>query len=452
MNGNAKTNLLTGPLWRQILLFALPLAATGILQQLFNAADIAVVGRFVGDEAMAAVGSTTPLINLFVNIFIGISIGANVVISQYIGKKDPKKIHAAVHTALVISFASGVLVAVLGWTFVEPMLRFMDTPENVFPLSKTYLLWYFAGIPFMMLYDFESAIFRSIGDTRTPLLALVFGGALNVALNLFFVLVFGLGVAGVAASTLIAGVVCSAILFVKLRKSHLPIHLEYARLHIDWKIFAKICKIGIPAGIQSLVYSFSNVCMQGGINSLGSDAMAGSAAGFNVEIFEYFVINAFGQAAVTFIGQNYGAHNLKRCREIVAQCLLLDLFFCSAVGIPLALFGEKILCLFTKSDAVITYGFIRIGFVVAFEALNAMVEVFSGASRGYGNSFSPALFCVIGICGVRLLWLYTVFPHFSTFDSLMMVYPISWGVAAFFVILCYLRTRNRAFRLGKTTR
>ncbi len=452
MKKSKKIDLLKGSLWKQILAFALPLAFTGILQQLFNAADIAVVGRFVGDEAMAAVGSTAPLINLFVNIFVGLSIGANVVITQFIGKKDPKAIHAAVHTALVVSFASGILVAFSGWILLEPMLRFMDTPENVFPLSKIYLMWYFVGIPFMMLYDFEAAIFRSVGDTRTPLFALIIGGLLNVALNLLFVVVFGMGVSGVAVATLVSGVVCSAILFVKLRRTHLPIHLEYARLHVDKKILWKIFKIGFPAGIQGIVFSFSNVCIQGGINSLGSDVMAGSAIGFNVEIFVYFIVNSFGQAAVTFIGQNFGAHNLKRCREVVVQSLLLDLIFTNAIGLSFILFGEKVVGLFSTSDAVVMYGFIRMLVVVGFESLNVMIEVFSGAIRGLGNSFLPALICIVGICGVRMVWLYTVFPIAPSFHLLLAVYPISWAVAAFALVICYYITKKQVFRLPKISK
>lgn len=442
-----KVDILNGPLWSQILKFAIPLACTGILQQLFNAADIAVVGRFVGDEAMAAVGSTAPIINLFVNIFVGIAVGANVVIAQCIGKKNPAETHSAVHTAIVISFASGIVVTVLGWSLIKPMLLFMDTPESVMPLAETYLLWYFSGMPFMMLYNFEAAIFRSIGDTKTPLIALVVAGILNVILNLFFVLSLGLGVAGVAIATLISNVVCASILFVGLRRTHAPIHLEYRRLKLNPALFWKILKIGIPAGIQGIVFSFSNVCIQGGINSLGPDAMAGSAAGFNIEILVYFVVNAFGQAAVTFIGQNYGAHKLHRCENVVVQCMLLDLIFTNFFGLCLIFFGETILGFFTTSDTVITFGFLRMLMVIGFEAINVVIEVLSGAVRGFGSSFAPALICVVGICGVRLVWLYGVFPSHASFFTLMISYPLSWSAAALALVVCYYQSKRRYFRL-----
>lgn len=442
-----KSDILKGTLWKQILLFAIPLSLTGILQQLFNASDVAVVGRFVGNEAMAAVGSAAPIINLLVNLFVGLSVGANVVISQYLGRKNPKDTHAAVHTSLVISFFSGVLIWALGWIFMEPMLRFIETPESIFPQAEIYLKWYFAGMPFMMLYNFESAVFRSIGDTKTPLVALVISGVLNVLLNLLFVIVFKMGVAGVAVATLISGFASALFLFVGLRRSHLPIHLEYRRLKIDPAIFLKILKIGIPAGLQGVVFSFSNLCIQGGINSLGSDAMAGSAAGFNVEIMVYFVVNAFGQAAVTFIGQNFGAKNLRRCTQVVTQCTLLDLIFTNTLGVLLLFFGENILGLFTTSEAVIEYGFIRMSMVIGFESLNVFIEVLSGSVRGFGSSFTPAMICVVGICGVRLLWLYTVFERHPDFFTLMVAYPISWGAAAIALVFCYYITKGKVFRL-----
>lgn len=444
-----KVNILEGSLWRQLLQFAVPLALTGILQQLFNASDVAVVGRFVGKDAMAAVGSAAPIVNIMVNVFVGLSVGANVVISQYLGKKSLRETHAAVHTALIISFFSGILIWILGWILMEPMLRFIETPEQIFPQAKVYLKWYFVGMPFMMLYNFESAIFRSVGDTKTPLIALVISGVLNVLLNVLFIVVFKMGVAGVAVATLLAGVVSAAILFVGLRRSHQSIHLEYRRLKMDAGIFWKILKIGVPAGLQGVVFSFSNLCIQGGINSLGSDAKAGSAAGFNIEIMVYFVVNAFGQAAVTFVGQNFGARNLKRCTQVVVQCMLLDLIFTNSLGVLLLAFGENILGLFSTNKAVIEYGFVRMIMVIGFESLNVFIEVLSGAVRGFGKSFMPAFICVVGICGVRLLWLYTVFESNSDFLTLMTVYPVSWASAAFALVFCYYITKRSVFRLPK---
>ncbi|MDE6567511.1 MAG: MATE family efflux transporter, partial [Lachnospiraceae bacterium] len=310
---NTKTenmDMLQGSLTDKILKFALPLAATGILQQLFNAADVAVIGQYAGKNAMAAVGSNSPVIGLLVNAFVGIALGANVVISRFTGQKNSDGVRKAVHTSVVFAVLSGIFLTVLGELAAPYLLRLLSVPDDVFPLSLLYLRVYLLGLPVIFLYNFESAIFRSQGDTRTPLICLVISGVINVALNLFFVRVLKMTVDGVATATVVSNLISSAMLFYLLchRKDH--IRLQVGELRIDRQVLAAMVRIGLPAGLQGMVFSISNLCIQSAINRLGSDVMAASSAAFNIEIFAYYVINSFGQACTTFVGQNYGAGNV----------------------------------------------------------------------------------------------------------------------------------------------
>lgn len=311
-------DILNGPMWDKILRYALPVAATGILGQLFNASDIAIVGNFAeGDTvaAVAAVGANGPVIGLLLNIFIGIALGANVVIANAIGRGDKETVSRAVHTSIVAAVLGGIIVGLLGQLVAEPVLSMLQVPEDVFPLALKYMRIYLLGLPVIFLYNFEAAIFRSAGDTKTPLVALALSGVLNVILNLFFVVVLNKTVDGVAIATVLANVVSSVVLLRRLLRSELFIHVEFKNLRIDWKILWRILKIGVPAGIQGAVFSLSNIVVQSAINSLGKVTMAASSAAFNVEIMAYYILNSFGQACTTFVGQNYGAGQIDRCRQ-----------------------------------------------------------------------------------------------------------------------------------------
>ena len=428
-------NMTEGSIGGKTLRFALPLAATGILQQLFNAADIAVVGRFVGKNAMAAVGSNAPLVNLILSLFIGISIGANVVIASYTGQKNDKAVGRAVHTALTVAFISGVLLALICEALALPILRLMKIPDNVFDMSVLYFRVYLTGMPVILLYDFASAIFRSRGDTATPLICLTVSGAINVGLNLFFVLVVGMTVEGVALATVISNLISSALLIFFLAREQGAVHFTFKKLGVDKRIFIQMISIGIPAGIQGMVFSLSNLILQSAVNSLGENVMAGSSAAFNIEIFCYYVINAFGQACTTFIGQNYGARKPDRCRRVLKITLLQDLVFTVAIAGVILLSGKYLLHIFNSDPDVIAVGRVRLKYILTAEFINVIIEILSGYMRGFGFSFVPAVVCMAGICGVRLTWLYAVFMQHKSFGTLMMAYPVSWTVTA--LALCF---------------
>lgn len=417
----------------------MPLALTSILQQLFNAADIAVIGRFAGKHAMAAVGSNSPIIGLLVNLFVGVSIGANVIISNYTGQNNQRKVSEATHTAVILAACCGLLITIVGQLIAQPMVNLLGTPEEIAPMAVEYLRIYFLGMPFIMLYNFESAIFRSQGDTGTPLLCLTVSGIINVILNLVFVIGLRIDVAGVALATVIANIVSSSLLFLLLCKSKGAIRIQKQNLRINRAILENILRIGLPSGLQGAVFSISNLIIQSAINSLGADVVAGSAAAFNLEIIGYYILNSFGQAAVTFVGQNYGAGQLRRCREITKQVLLLDELFTVVVAVLLILFGRQLLMIFNEDPVVIHYGYIRVYTLLSAEVINVVIEVLSGAMRGYGSSMVPAMVTFIGICGVRIIWVYSVFNYSHTWNTLMAVYPVSWLVSMLVMIFAYYR-------------
>lgn len=448
MKSRNEIDMLAGSLWDKILLFAIPLAATGILQQLFNAADIAVIGRFVGKNAMAAVGSNAPVIGLMVNLFIGISMGANVVIARFIGQDNQEGVFKAVHTAIAVALGGGVLVALLGELLTAPLLRMMGVPPEVYDMSVLYMRVYLAGMPVILLYNFESAIFRAKGDTRTPLICLTISGLANVGLNLFFVVVVGMTVNGVALATVLSNLISSALLLWFLCRSGGQVHVDLRELRIDGQVLSPMLRIGVPAGVQSMVFSLANICVQSALNSLGADVMAGSSAAFNIEIFSYYVVVSFGQACVTFIGQNYGAGKPDRCRRVLKLCLLQDLIAVACVAALVYTFGTQMLAVFNGDPAVLEYGMIRLRFIVGAHLFSTVVEVVSGAMRGYGYSAWPALMSLFGVCGIRILWVYAAFRSAPSFPRLMMVYPISLGATAAAVMAAYLvltRTRLRTF-------
>lgn len=440
-------NMLEGSLWDKIFFFSLPLAASSILQQLFNAADSAVVGRFAGSEALAAVGANTPVVSLFINALVGLSIGANVVIAQYIGANDTKRINQTIQTSILFSLISGIFVGIVGLFLADFILLAIGTPDNVIELASLYLRIYFVGLPFISLFNFGSAILRSSGDTKRPMYCLIIAGILNVLLNLLLVIVFKLSVAGVAIATVTSNIVSSTMIVYLLVQEKEIIHLDIKKICIDKCALIKILKTGAPASLQSMVFSLSNVCLQSGVNSFGSQAIAGSATSTSFELFDYFMVNAFNQAAVTFIGQNYAAKKFDRCKKIYKICMIEAL-----IGILLMeglfLTGKDIFIgLYTQDAEVASYATIRMYHCVLPHFLMCSYEITGSIMRGMGYSLLPALLTVIGSVGFRLAWLFIVFPYFHTFDMLLNVYPISWILTGIMVITAYFITAKKAYRI-----
>lgn len=435
-----------GALWNKILIFALPLAASSILQQLFNSVDTAVVGNFASSQALAAVGSNSSLIALMINLFIGISLGSNVIISRYIGQGVHKNIKAAIHTAIVVALAGGIFLLVLGQFIARPVLVLMGTPDDVIDLAVLYLRIYFLGMPFILLYDFCSSILRSTGDSRRPLYALIAAGVINTGLNLILVIAFHLGVSGVAIATVVSNIVSSGILIYILLHEDDPIRLEPKALAISWHELKKILVIGVPAGLQGMVFSIANVCIQSTINSFGSDAVAGSAASLNFEYFSYFVVNAFAQTTVTFTSQNYGAGKYDRCKKVFRLNMIFSLIFCGLLSSVFILGRGFFLHLYSNDPKVLTFAVQRLLIATTLELLTSTYEISGGAMRGLGHSLSPALITVFGSCVLRLIWVSTVCQYFHEFWVVMIIYPISWVLTGSMMLLAYYLLRRKLFR------
>lgn len=437
-------DMLRGPIWDKIPRFALPIAATAILGQLFNAADIAVVGNFTGDlrtASVAAVSATSAIIGLVINLFIGISLGANVTIAYAVGQRDEQAVSRAVHTAIVLAVLGGLLAATVGELIAAPLLEALRTPDEVFPLALLYLRIYFAGLPVIMLYNFEAAIFRSVGETKIPLMALTLSGILNVILNLFFVAILHMTVDGVATATVIANAVSAAILYYKLRRTDRIIRVSPKALRIDVKSMKRMLRIGLPAGLQSAVFSVANIIIQSAINSLGTIVMAASGASFNIEIITYNILNSFSQACTTFVGQNYGAGDVKRCKRTMLLCLL-EGAIALALAIALILpFGKQLLSVFNNDPQVIDVGYIRLVTLMTAHIFSLCYEVLSGYLRGFGISVLPAVLTMVGVCGTRLSWIYWVFPKSQTFQTIMAVFPISLAFTALLMLIAVLCCR-----------
>ena len=448
-------DMLHGPIWNKLPQFALPVAATAILEQLFNASDVAVVGNFTGAErtaAVAAVGANSPIIGLIVNLFIGIALGTNVVIIAHaIGHGDKETVTKAVHTSVLVSVLGGALVALLGELVAAPLLGLLNVPEDVFPLALLYLRIYLAGMPVILLYNFEAAIFRSVGETKIPLMALLASGVLNVALNLFFVAVLHMTVNGVAIATVISNAVSSVLLYGRLRRTTQEIHLEPKKLRIDSAILKRILRIGLPAGVQSAVFALSNIVIQSAINSLGTVVMAASSAAFNIEIITYDILNSFSQACTTFVGQNFGAGELRRCQKTLALCLIEGIITLAAAITVILFFGKSLLAIFNNDPEVVATGYIRLVMVMLAHSFSLLYEVMSGYLRGFGISLAPALLTMLGVCGIRIAWIQWVFPQSQTFRTIMTVYPISLSVTALliFAALVYYRPSRRFATLRK---
>lgn len=446
-----KMDMLNGSIWNKLPQYALPVAATGILEQLFNASDIAIVGNFTGANStsyVAAVGANSSIIGLILNLFIGIALGANVVIANAVGQNDKNTIRRAVHTSVLMAVLGGILVAVVGEIGVGSLLQVLNVPEDVFPYALLYIRIYLIGMPAILLYNFEAAIFRSIGDTKVPLQALAISGVLNVILNLFFVIGFKMNVNGVAIATVISNVVSSTVLFIKLMHTDKDIKVDVGELKMDRISFAKIMRIGLPAGIQSAVFAFANIVIQGAINSLGTVVIAASSAAFNLEIFAYYMLNSFSQACATFTGQNFGAGKLKRCRKALILCIIEDAIASAALIVIILISGRALLSIFDSNPKVIELGYLRLVMIFSAYIFSMLYENMSGYLRGFGISIAPAMLTILGVCGVRIFWIYTVFPKHRTFKTIMTAYPVSLAITAVLIFIALVVYRPSGRKAG----
>lgn len=436
-------DMLNGSIADKFLIFALPLAFTGMLEQLFNTADTMVLGRFVGKSAMAAVGNNAMPISLLVMLLLGLSLGGNVVIAQRIGAGNEKRASRAVHTAIIMSLFMGAILLAAGEVLTGLIMNMLGVPAEILPMAELYLRIYFLGLPALAIYNFESAIFRSNGDSHTPLYSLMVAALLNIVLNLLTVVVFDWGVAGVVGATVIANYVNAAILWRKLRHSESYIRLEYRKLRYAAKELKEIIRIGLPAGVQGMIFCLSNLVVQSAINSLGADVMAASAAAFAIEINVYCFLSAIGQATTTFIGQNFGAKNIERCFQITKIALLSELAVMLFLGGLTTLFAKPLLGIFIQDAWIIELGVIRIVYVTLLQFLNGVTEVLSGTMRGYGYSTPPAMIALVTICGTRIIWVYTVFAAAPAFSTLLLTYPASWAITGAILFVVYMRYRRR---------
>ena len=437
-------DMLHGPLLAKIIIFAMPLAASSILQQLFNSVDVAVVGRFDSSYALAAVGSNGPVISLLINLFLGVSMGANVIISNHIGQNDADSIRKSIRTIEMVSVLSGLVLMVIGIAAAKPILTLMGTPDDVLPMAISYLQIYFLSIPFFLIFNFGAAILRSMGDTRRPLYILVVAGVANAILNLFFVIVLKMGVEGVAIATGIANAISALLIILLLRKENEPYRIHIKEAKIYWSELKRMLIIGIPAGLQGMVFSISNVLLQSAINSHGADAIAGSAAALNFEYYCYFVICAFNGAAITFIGQNYGAGNKERVKRIFWICMGMSLVCCGFLNGLFTWQHEFFLSFFSNDANVQAYGKIRMEIVLACQFMASSYEISASALRGMGKSMLPTILTVFGTCLLRIVWVYAVCPVWTSFSTIMLVYPVSWVATGTMVSMAfYLTARKR---------
>ena len=431
-------DMLNGGLAGKLILFAIPLAFSSILQQLFNSADVAVVGRFAGDRALAAVGSCVALVGIFVNLLVGMSVGPNAALATLIGQKKRERINGMLHTILTFGAILGFLLMIIGMLSARVVLEASGTPKSVMDEALLYIRIYFISLPFMTIYNFGSAILRSYGDSKSPMYYLLTSGIVNVILNLFLVICFHLGVSGVAIATVISNVLSAALVIHHLRKREDEFQFCFSRMCINKSELSKVLAIGIPAGIQGAIFSVSNVFIQSGINSFGEDAIAGSSLALNFEYFTYDIAAAFAQAAVTFTSQNFGAGNLKRCKKVFWLCLLFGMGFTELLSIVFMIWDDFFVSIYTTSAEVAAFGLIRMHRVCSLEGLTATYEVESAALRGMGKSLEPSIITILGTVVFRMIWLATIFKMVPTFDMLMNVYVASWIFTGSAILIVYL--------------
>ena len=436
-------DMCNGSIMDKLISFALPLMLSGILQLMFNAVDLVVVGHFSGQEALAAVGSTTALIAVFTNLFIGISLGANVLAARFYAAGREKEMSETVHTSIMLALISGVAMAIVGAIFAKETLQLMDTPDNVIDLSTLYMRIYFMGMPFFMLYNYGAAILRAVGDTKRPLLFLIVSGVSNAILNMILVIAFNLGVAGVAIGTVMSQLMSCVLVLRCLCKTQSSYQLHFDRLAIKGDYVKLIFQVGIPAGIQSTVINFSNVLLQSSVNSFGATAMAGYTAANNLLGFLYVSVNAVTQACMSFTSQNYGVGKYKRMDRVLLDCLGLTVVVAGVLGLGVYLFGPQILCIYTSEADVISCGMEILSITTIPYFLCGIMDLFPGALRGMGYSAVPMVLSVIGTVGTRILWIYGFFPHNRTLFFLFISYPGSWLITIVMQVICYLYVRKR---------
>lgn len=451
-----RIDMCNGPIFVNVIKYTIPIICTSVLQLLFNAADLVVVGRFCGSNSVAAVGATNSLIHLIVNLFIGMSIGVSVCIANAVGQKDEKKISETVHTALPLAVVFGAVVTVIGLVFSNPILRLMGTPQDILPLSSLYTRIYFCGMIPTLVFEFSAAIFRASGDTKTPLKYLSFAGLINVVLNVFFVTVIDLDVAGVALATAIAQTISCTLMVIALAKHSDCFKFSFSKIRIYKDVFLKIIKIGLPSGLQSSVFSMSNVIIQSSVNTFGAAAIAGNAAAASIEGFIFVAMKAFHQTSLNYTGQNFGAKNSKRIlRAFYINIVSVTVMSVAIIGVVYA-FKTNLLSLYiTDNAASIDFGIKRMSYICLFYFMCGIFEVFNGAVRGMGHSLVTMFISILGVCGVRLVWIFTVFKVYHTLDSLYISYPISWGacIAALIVafVIIYRKTKKSLGNLPEKT-
>ena len=436
-------DMCNGSILDKLISFSIPLMLSGILQLLFNAVDIIVVGRFTGSEALAAVGSTTALINVFVNFFIGISLGSNVLAARFYAAGKDKEMSETVHTAITLALISGIVMGIVGVVSAKGALQLMDTPDNVLDLSTLYMRIYFVGMPFFMLYNYGAAILRAVGDTKRPLMFLIVSGATNVVLNLILVIRFHLGVAGVAIATVISQGISCVLVLRCLYYSEGSYQLRFSKLGMKARYVKQIFQVGVPAGIQSTIINFSNVLLQSSVNSFGSVAMAGYTAANNILGFLYVSVNSITQACMSFTSQNYGVRKFKRMDRILLECLGLTMTVSLIFGGGSYLFGSELMHIYTKSADVVACGTDIMLYTTVTYFLCGIMDLFPGALRGMGHSAVPMILSVVGTVGTRIVWIYWVFPQHRALDFLFISYPVSWILTIVMQVICFYFVRKR---------
>ena len=437
MNKTYEMDMTSGPLLKKIILFTIPILLSGVLQLLFNAADIVVVGRFAGDNAMAAVGSTTSLISLLTNLFIGISAGANVAVANFYGARDEEAVSKTVHTSVIISLVGGTGLLLIGVCLARPILELMKSPETVLPLSTLYLRIYFLGMPATLLFNFCASILRATGDTKHPLYFLALAGVLNVLLNLLFVIVFRLSVAGVALATILSQHISLFLILRLMVKSDSCIRLSWRKLRVSKSKLARILRVGLPAGVQSSLFALSNVTIQSAINSFGEVVMAANTASSNIEGFVYIAMNAVYQAAMNFSGQNYGAGHYRRLHRVLFECLGLVTIVGMVLGWGAYLLGGPLLHIYTTSDIVVTYGLQRMKIVCLCYFICGWMDTIVGVMRGMGYGIMPMIVSLVGSCLFRIIWVCTIFQVYHTLPMLYISWPVTWILTFSMHVVCY---------------
>lgn len=436
-------DMCNGPLLGKIFMFAFPLMLSGVLQLLFNAADIIVVGRYAGSQALAAVGSTGSLINLLINVFIGFSVGVNVLVARYYGAQDSKNISDTVHTAIMTSIISGLFLVILGVAAAKPLLSLMGTPDDVIDQAVLYMRIYFAGMPIIMLYNFGSAILRAIGDTKRPLYFLFLAGVINVGLNLIFVINFHMGVAGVALATVLSQIVSAGLILKCLMQMPGALQLHLSQIKIHKAKLLEIVKIGLPAGMQGAIFSISNVLIQSSINSFGSIAMAGNTTAGNIEGFVYTAMNAFYQTNLSFTSQNYGGRKFDRINRIMGICVGSVTVIGLILGLLVVTFAHPLVSIYSSDPEVISYATLRLGIICSTYFLCGIMDTLVGTIRGLGYSILPMIVSLTGACGLRIVWIFTVFAMKRTLPVLYWSYPVSWAVTALAHFICFMVIRRK---------